>query len=1170
MNENLKNEKAIREYLLGRVSDETLLAEYEELLFLDEDFCSLAEIVEDELINDFVFGKLSAKDSEDFSATLECNPQRRDKIALTRAIKTKANVQTATEKETKPSFFDSFAAFFQKPLNIGAFAVLLVGVFALTWFVLNRQNTDEIADLKSIYNKERPTETRLSEFDYAPLVVTRGAAEEREKNKLRIIENNLLTAVEKNPTAQTHHALGIFYLTQRKFSEAIPELEKAVKLNEKDARIRNDLGSAYFEFAKSGAKERKLENLARANEEFSKAIEFNRDFLPALFNKALCLQELDLPQQAKEAWGKYLEKDTNSKWSEEARKNLEKISSTQSLFKSKEKILEDFLAAYRNKDDPVTLKIHNETKGYLSDVSIPLLLSRRYLEARQMRNTSEARESLAALDFIGGFEREKHADFFVADLADYYRDSPDESIEKLLEAKDLFENGLKLIAEYKYEEVIREFEKSRDAFQASGNEVEANIAEIWAAQFLPDVSRIEESRRRLHGINEFAERKNYKILQPTVLYWLSVSDYRQNRFSESIKNVKTALKKALETENLLEIEHSAESLAGTYAEIGETEKTLALWGEIIRPDAYLQSKTQYWRNKGNLADLMLKIGFLSTAGDAAHETVLIAKEILPKADLTDASLRRLAIISAERKNFETALNAVEESRQIAENREESEQNDFSMAENYLLRGDIERRMQNCDAALGDYEKSLEFFGKISEFTVSLYDVHKGKLLCMNALKRQTEFQTELDAVLKMSEEYRQKIREDESRQAFFGNEQTVFDTAIENALAMGDTKKAFEFAETSRARSLLDFVQSKKSIAETEREFADVSKPLALNEIQARLPDNVQILQFAVLHEKTAVWLITKNRFEFSEQPFSDEELEKQTGNFRKMILEKNDQKTINETAGDLFNKLIPANLDKTKILCIIPDKSLNLLPFAALFSPEGKYLIEDFPIIYGASSTVFMAATENAEKKEKFKNETILSIGNPAFDRAENPALADLPEAETEARTIIRNYPKGVEFTGENATRRNFLDNVENAEIIHFAGHFVVNSRSPGNSKLLFADADLRSNELAERRLSRSKLVVLSACDTGFERFNKSEGSIGAARSFLAMGTPLVVAGNWKVDSEASKDLMISFHRNRREKNLSSAESLRQVQIEMLRGNENNQPYYWAAFNLFGGFANY
>jgi CHAT domain-containing protein len=100
--------------------------------------------------------------------------------------------------------------------------------------------------------------------------------------------------------------------------------------------------------------------------------------------------------------------------------------------------------------------------------------------------------------------------------------------------------------------------------------------------------------------------------------------------------------------------------------------------------------------------------------------------------------------------------------------------------------------------------------------------------------------------------------------------------------------------------------------------------------------------------------------------------------------------------------------------------------------------------------------------------------------------------------------------------------------------------------------------------------LVVLSACETGFERYDTSEGAIGIARTFLALGAPVVVASQWKVDSEPTKDLMIAFHRNRTTNRLSSAESLRQAQLELLRNGQTQAPYYWAAFSLYGGYTNY
>jgi CHAT domain-containing protein len=142
--------------------------------------------------------------------------------------------------------------------------------------------------------------------------------------------------------------------------------------------------------------------------------------------------------------------------------------------------------------------------------------------------------------------------------------------------------------------------------------------------------------------------------------------------------------------------------------------------------------------------------------------------------------------------------------------------------------------------------------------------------------------------------------------------------------------------------------------------------------------------------------------------------------------------------------------------------------------------------------------------------------------------------------------------------------------DVVHFAGHFLPNGQSPGNSKLLFAGGDLRSSELSAYKLPKAKLVVLSACETGFERYNKSEGAIGIARTLLAMGAPLVVASQWQVDSEPTKDLMIAFHRNRKEKGLTTGESLRWAQLELLSKTETQAPFYWAAFSLFGGYANY
>ena len=90
MGESLNSEKTVREYLLGRVSDETTLEGLEELLFTDEEFCSQVALAEDGIINDYVFGRLDDADAESFRATLAANPERRFKLELTQALREKA------------------------------------------------------------------------------------------------------------------------------------------------------------------------------------------------------------------------------------------------------------------------------------------------------------------------------------------------------------------------------------------------------------------------------------------------------------------------------------------------------------------------------------------------------------------------------------------------------------------------------------------------------------------------------------------------------------------------------------------------------------------------------------------------------------------------------------------------------------------------------------------------------------------------------------------------------------------------------------------------------------------------------------------------------------------------------------------------------------------------
>lgn len=1171
MNEPLRNERTVREYLLRRIADEATLEAIEELMFTDDEFCNQVALAEDGLINDYVRGKLNTADSERFEETLKTDQDRQLRTQLTQQIRKRAIAESFALEEKRPSLFASITALFRRPVYVSAFAVMLIAVIFLAIYLTKTRKSDDLAELRSLYQQSRPVETRVSGFGYAPLTQLRGAPEPSDARRLLLLKTRLLDAVITNPNAETYHALGTFHLTQQEYDNAIREYGNALKFAPNDAKIHNDLGSAYFERSKTETREKKFQDLARSNEEFSRATDLDNNLLEALFNKALALRALELPQQAREAWQLYLQKDSTSPWADEARKYLSQIENDPVSFQSDEQVLSDFLAAYRAQDNQRAQRIHDETKGYLRGPAVALQLSRRYLVARQSRNETDANESAAALTFIGNYEQAQNADAFFTQFANFHSNVNADKATRLLQAKDNVAAGYQSALKGDYSTAIAQFEKSRDVFVQLGDEWDAAIAENWAGQFLRDIGKVEEGRRRLSAVISKAQSKKFSLLLPSAYYWLGIGDYSQNRFSESARNLRTALRLAEESNNIFAVRHVEDALAQNYSNLGELEPALFYASKALFDDTpHYESQAQWMRINGTLARLTLKLKLFSTSYSLAKERLGVAeKNATRRVQLNDA-LRHLAQAAAARNDYAIALAHANHSLQVVAESDAGESNLRTKAEIYRLLGDIKSQAQNYREALSDYDRALELYSYLPELTVSAYQIHKGKLFCFRELNELANFSEELKRVLSLAEVYRRTIREDSSRQAFFESEQSVFDDAAGYAIRGRDIAGAFSYIENSKARSLLEFVTSQQPISELQEDFSLVSRPLPVPEIQSRLPEEVQLVQYAVLPDKVAIWIVTKTRFDYLERKIDAAELENKIAAYEAAIVAKETATSLQPAARELYDLLIPPDLSSGKQLCLVPDKSLHGLAFNTLVSKEGKYLLEDFALFYAPSASMLVVMSEYASGRTDPGVETVLAIGNPAFDKEENPHLPNLESAAAEAKRVASSYPRSLEFIGSEATKERFLRNFENVDVVHFAGHYVANPQSPANSKLLFAGGELRSFELSNYRLNRPKLIVLSACETGLELYNKSEGAIGIARTFLALGAPLVVASQWQVDSESTRDLMIEFHQNRTQKRMSSVESLRQAQLAMKNSGAKAAPFYWAAFSVFGAHGSY
>jgi CHAT domain-containing protein len=146
---------------------------------------------------------------------------------------------------------------------------------------------------------------------------------------------------------------------------------------------------------------------------------------------------------------------------------------------------------------------------------------------------------------------------------------------------------------------------------------------------------------------------------------------------------------------------------------------------------------------------------------------------------------------------------------------------------------------------------------------------------------------------------------------------------------------------------------------------------------------------------------------------------------------------------------------------------------------------------------------------------------------------------------------------------------------ILHFATHGLLDPKNPQRSGFFLSTIDAAGRpqdgfvtmQDVYRLQAPVDLVVLSACRTGLGREVRGEGLIGLTRGFMYAGASSVVASLWKVDDEATAELMKYFYANMLQKGMRPAEALRAAQNTLRQDPQWASPHYWAGFTLQGEF---
>ncbi len=122
-------------------------------------------------------------------------------------------------------------------------------------------------------------------------------------------------------------------------------------------------------------------------------------------------------------------------------------------------------------------------------------------------------------------------------------------------------------------------------------------------------------------------------------------------------------------------------------------------------------------------------------------------------------------------------------------------------------------------------------------------------------------------------------------------------------------------------------------------------------------------------------------------------------------------------------------------------------------------------------------------------------------------------------------------------------------------------NNAWKGNPVQGVEDGILTAYEVSNMYLPNTKLVVLSACETGLGDIQGSEGVYGLQRAFSIAGVQHLVMSLWKVPDEETSEFMQTFY-----KNLFLKQSIPlafQNAQTFMKNKYRNEPYKWAAWVL-------
>ncbi len=270
-----------------------------------------------------------------------------------------------------------------------------------------------------------------------------------------------------------------------------------------------------------------------------------------------------------------------------------------------------------------------------------------------------------------------------------------------------------------------------------------------------------------------------------------------------------------------------------------------------------------------------------------------------------------------------------------------------------------------------------------------------------------------------------------------------------------------------------------------------------------------------------------------------------------------------------LYNLLIKpaaAELKGRTRIYLVPDGPLSSLPFQALLTGAGRYLIQDATLSY-APSLAFLRDQGSTPRANAAFSEDLFALGDPV--RADSPPIPVLRDQVLRIAALYGPESRRVVVrVGSAANEAAFKAGAQDARVVHIAAHGVLDQTNALRSRVMLAESAAAGNpedgwleawELMRMNL-HADLVVLSACESGRGSASDGEGLVGLTWALFVSGVRTAIVSQWRVESAGTSELMVGLHRRLRS-GAPPAEALRGAVLALMQDPRYKHPMYWAAF---------